>query len=81
MACALVAPESVSRPSISAAYEPSAAVCEAVQALEPERERLFRLQSQAGLDAPLAVDLRLSGVGCCSFSLYLTSCHALNLLI
>ena len=61
LACALVAPESVSRPSIAAAYEPSARVCEGVHALEAARESLFELQLQAGIDAPLAVDLRLAG--------------------
>ncbi|BDA41503.1 probable helicase HelY [Coccomyxa sp. Obi] len=59
---ALVAGESVSRPSISAAYEPSQAVCNAIEALEDERERLYELQVQADIAAPLSVDLRLSGV-------------------
>ena len=58
---ALVAGESVSRPSISAAYEPSQAVCDAIEALEDERERLYELQVQADIAAPLSVDLRLSG--------------------
>ena len=58
---ALVAGESVSRPSISAAYEPSQAVCDAIEALEDERERLYELQIQADIAAPLSVDLRLSG--------------------
>lgn len=58
---ALVAGESVSRPQVAAAYAPSAAVCAAIEALEPERERLFDLQCQADLSAPLNVDLRLSG--------------------
>lgn len=58
---ALVAGESVSRPSISAAYEPSQAVCDAIEALEEEREQLYDLQMQADIAAPLSVDLRLSG--------------------
>lgn len=58
---ALVAGESVSRPSISAAYEPSQAVCNAIEALEDERERLYELQVQADIAATLSVDLRLSG--------------------
>ncbi|KAK9908752.1 hypothetical protein WJX75_002337 [Coccomyxa subellipsoidea] len=59
---ALVAGESVSRPSISAAYEPSQAICDAIEALEEEREQLYDLQMQADIAAPLSVDLRLSGV-------------------
>jgi hypothetical protein len=59
--CALVASDSISRPSISAAYEPSQRVCEAIEALDEDRERIFQLQMQADVDAPLMVDLRLSG--------------------
>ncbi len=61
VACALVAAEAVSKPHISAAYEPSAAVVAAVQALEPARSALFDLQADAGVHVPLGVDLRLAG--------------------
>lgn len=59
---ALIASESVSRTSISAAYEPSQRVCDAIEALDEDRQRIFQLQMQADIDAPLSVDLRLSGV-------------------
>jgi len=61
VACALVAAEAVSKLHISAAYEPSAAVVAAVQALEPARSALFDLQADAGVHVPLGVDLRLAG--------------------
>lgn len=61
VACALIAPEAVSKPHISAAYEPSAAVVAAVQELEPARSALFDLQADAGVHVPLGVDLRLAG--------------------
>ena len=61
VASALIAAESVSRPQISAAYEPSQPVCDAVQALEEDRNRLYDLQLQAEVFQPLSVDLRLSG--------------------
>ena len=61
VASALIAAESVSRPSITAAYEPSQPVCDAVEALEEDRERLYNLQLQAEVFQPLNVDLRLSG--------------------
>ena len=58
----MVAPEAVSKPQISAAYEPSEAVVAAVRALEDARSALFDLQAAAGVHVPLAVDLRLAGV-------------------
>ena len=62
LACAMVAPEAVSKLQISAAYEPSEAVVAAVRALEDARSALFDLQAAAGVHVPLAVDLRLTGV-------------------
>lgn len=62
LACAMVSPEAVSKPQISAAYEPSEAVVAAVRALEDARSALFDLQAAAGVHVPLAVDLRLAGV-------------------
>ena len=61
VASALIAAESVSRPTISAAYEPSQPVCDAIEALEEDRERLYNLQLQAEVFQPLNIDLRLSG--------------------
>ena len=58
---AMVAAEVVARPHISAAYEPSSAIVEAVEALEPARSHLFNLQAEAGVDFPLMVDLRPAG--------------------
>lgn len=57
----MVAPEAVSKPQISAAYAPSQAVLDAVEALEGARSALFDLQADAGVHVPLVVDLRLSG--------------------
>ena len=62
MLSAVVAGEAFSRASVWAAYPASPAVCDAVEALEPERARLAALQMAAGVDAPLGVDLRLAGV-------------------
>ena len=59
----MVAAESASRPSISAAYEPSKGICDAIEALEEDRERLYNLQLQAEVFQPLNVDLRLAGEG------------------
>ena len=62
VASALIAPESVPRgPTISAAYEPSQPVCDAIEALEADRGRLYNLQLQAEVFQPLNIDLRLSG--------------------
>lgn len=44
------------------AYQPSAEVTAAVEALEPARAELAALQLRARLDAPLSVDLRMAGV-------------------
>lgn len=71
VASALIAAESASRPAISAAYEPSQAVCEAIAALEADRERLYGLQLQAEVLQPLSVDLRLSGEPCLQTADYL----------
>lgn len=71
VASALIAAESASRPAISAAYEPSQAVCEAIEALEADRERLYGLQLQAEVLQPLNVDLRLSGEPCLQTADYL----------
>jgi superfamily II RNA helicase len=59
---ALVAPDSVSRPNIQAAYPPTSEVISAVEALEPIRAELSALQIRAGLDVPVGIDLRLSGI-------------------
>ncbi|KAK9815169.1 hypothetical protein WJX73_009621 [Symbiochloris irregularis] len=59
---AMVAPETASRPHISAAYSPSEAIVSAVEALEPARGRVFHLQAEAGLNFPVEVDLRLAGI-------------------
>jgi superfamily II RNA helicase len=59
---ALVAPDSVSRPNVQAAYPPTQEVISAVEALEPIRAELSALQIRAGLDVPVGIDLRLSGI-------------------
>lgn len=59
---ALVAPDAISRPNIQVDYPPSAEVIAAVEALEPARAELAALQIRAGLDLPVSIDLRLSGV-------------------
>jgi hypothetical protein len=58
----VVAPESVSRPSVWAAYPASAAVTRAVLELEEGRQRLAALQAARGVDCPIPVDLRLAGL-------------------
>ena len=59
---ALVSADAISRPNIQAAYPPSDEVFAAVEALEPDRAALAALQIRAGLDVPVNIDLRLSGV-------------------
>ena len=59
--------ENISRPQLWVAYEPSAAVIAAVTALESDREALYKAQVQHGVQAPLAVDLRLAGMLCIMF--------------
>ncbi|KAL3144002.1 hypothetical protein ABBQ32_003810 [Trebouxia sp. C0010 RCD-2024] len=59
---AILTSENISKPQVWVAYEPTAQVVDAVQALEPERERLYKVQVQHGVQAPLAIDLRLAGV-------------------
>ena len=62
---AILTSENISKPQVWVAYEPTAPVVDAVQALEPERERLYKVQVQHGVQAPLAIDLRLAGVTPC----------------
>jgi superfamily II RNA helicase len=61
---AIVAPDSVSaRPGKElVSYPPSDAVAHAVEALEDARLALFALQIKAGVDMPIAIDLRLAGL-------------------
>ena len=59
---AVAAGESTLRPGASAPYPPSRAVLSAVAATEPVRAKLARAQAAAGVDSPLALDLRLAGV-------------------
>lgn len=59
---AILTSENISKPQIWVAYEPTAEVVNAVQMLEPERERLYKVQAQHGVQAPLAIDLRLAGM-------------------
>lgn len=63
---AILTSENISKPQVWVAYEPTAQVVDAVQALEPERERLYKVQVQHGVQAPLAIDLRLAGISFCS---------------
>ena len=58
---AILTSENINRPQLWVAYEPTAEVVQAVEALEGSRERLFRVQVQHGVQAPLAIDLRLAG--------------------
>lgn len=58
---AILTSENISKPQIWVAYEPSAEVVNAIQALEPNRELLYKAQVQHGVQAPLAIDLRLAG--------------------
>ena len=67
----MVAADSVARPHITAAYAPSEAVLNAVEAMEPARSHLFELQSAGNVMFPLEVDLRLAGVHACRFPLCL----------
>lgn len=53
--------ENISKPQMWVAYEPTAAVVKAVEALEDMKEQLFKHQVQHGIQAPLAIDLRLAG--------------------
>jgi len=61
---AIVAPDSVSaRPGKElVSYPPSDSVAHAVEALEDARLALFALQIKAGVDMPIAIDLRLAGL-------------------
>ena len=59
---ALVAADAVNRANVEIAYPPSAAVIAAVEALEPARAEMAALQARAGLDLPVGIDLRLSGI-------------------
>lgn len=62
---AILTSENISKPQVWVAYEPTAEVVDAVQALEPERERLYKVQVQHGVQSPLAIDLRLAGMTFC----------------
>ena len=53
--------ECLAKPTIQARYPPSDSVLAAIQAMEPARERIYSHQVAHGVDAPLTVDLRLSG--------------------
>jgi DSHCT (NUC185) domain len=57
--------QAVSRPQLRCAYEVSAPVWEAAEALEADREALAELQARHGVDCPLELDLRLAGRQCC----------------
>ena len=59
---AVLAGELSLRPGVRARYPPSPAVIDAIAALDATRASLARLQWRYGVDSPLAVDLRLSGV-------------------
>ncbi|KAL4443480.1 hypothetical protein ABPG75_011217 [Micractinium tetrahymenae] len=59
---AVIASESVSRPSVWTAYSASEAVNAAVLQLEDTRQALAALQIRHGVEAPIAVDLRLAGL-------------------
>lgn len=59
---AILTSENISKPQIWVAYEPSAQVVDAIQALEADREQLYKVQVQHGVQAPLAIDLRLAGI-------------------
>lgn len=71
--CAMLTSENISKPQVWVAYEPSAAVIAAVTALEADREALYKAQVQHGVQAPLAVDLRLAGMGCYNVHTHLFS--------
>lgn len=58
---AILTSENISKPQIWVAYEPTAQVVNAIQALEADREQLYKVQVQHGVQAPLAIDLRLAG--------------------
>ena len=53
--------QAVSRPQLRCAYEASAPVWEAAEALEGDRAALAELQARHGVDCPLELDLRLAG--------------------
>lgn len=59
--CSMIAAELPTRPTISVQYGCSATVLEAIEAMEAEREKLYYLQTEAGISASLVVDLRLAG--------------------
>ncbi|KAL0028996.1 hypothetical protein WJX77_010606 [Trebouxia sp. C0004] len=59
---AIMTGENISKPQIWAAYAPTPEVISAVQALEGDREQLYKAQVQHGIQAPLSIDLRLAGI-------------------
>ncbi len=58
---AIMTGENISKPQIYAAYGPTPEVINAVQALEGDREQLYKAQVQHGIQAPLSIDMRLAG--------------------
>lgn len=58
---AIMTGENISKPQIYAAYGPTPEVSKAVQALEGDREQLYKAQVQHGIQAPLSIDMRLAG--------------------
>ena len=58
---AILTGENISKPQVWVAYQPSKEVTAAVEALEPDRELLYKAQSKNGVLAPLSIDLRLAG--------------------
>eukprot|EP00884_Botryococcus_braunii_P013752 jgi/Botrbrau1/22378/Bobra.0002s0055.1 len=58
----MVTAEVVTRLQISAAYPPSQAVIDCVQAMEAERTTLAGLQIRHQVNVPLEIDMRLAGV-------------------
>ena len=61
---AILTSENISKPQMWVAYEPTAPVVNAIQALEADREQLYKVQVQHAVQAPLAIDLRLAGKDC-----------------
>lgn len=59
---ALVAPDAFNRANVYVAYPPSEAVTNAIAQLEPVRTSLVATQVEAGVDMPVAIDIRLAGV-------------------
>jgi hypothetical protein len=58
----IISGETPPRPSTSASYSSSSTVLQVFEAMEPEREWLYRLQMDAEMDITLGIDLRLAGI-------------------